>query len=532
MTRPPVIGRRDLLGGALVFVMPLSTVLGACSSSDGGDTPVADPFKHGVASGDPLPDAVILWTRITPPDGDGSGSFDVAWEVAEDPEMTKHVAGGSFTTDRERDYTVKVDATGLTAGRTYYYRFSALGAKSRVARTRTAPSGKTDHLRFALVSCASMAHGYFHGYREVSKLDVDAVLHLGDYIYEYGSLEYGDVREYEPAHEILTLEDYRMRHAQYKRDADLQEVHRQHVFITIWDDHEVANDGYDNGAENHTEGSEGAWQDRKAAAKRAYREWMPIREQPDGRIQRRLAFGDLVDLVLLDSRYWKRTKQAGGVIGPPPAPDPKRTLLGDDQAAWMEDALKTSKAQWKLLGQQVMVGNLILESKKTLANLDQWQGYPESRTRLLDFFRDSGVKDIVVLTGDIHSSWANELVVDPGDPALYDPTTGKGSLGVEIVTPGISSPGVPEVFLGLIDQARKLNPHVRWLEPTKRGFVVLDVTRERVQAAWFHFDDIAQPEPKTAAFVNAWAVKTGERRLQEEKAPAPSRDGLAAPAPA
>ncbi len=526
MSIPLVIGRRDLLTGAVVFVLPLSTALGGCSSSDAA--PPAEPFKHGIASGDPLPDAVILWTRITT---DGGGPVDVEWEIADDPEMTKHVAGGSFKTDADRDFTVKVDATGLTAGHTYYYRFKALGIASRVARTRTAPSGKTDHLRFALVSCASLAHGFFHGYREVSKLDVDAVLHLGDYVYEYGSAEYGDVREYDPMHECLTLDDYRKRHAHYKKDMDLQEVHRQQVFITIWDDHEVANDGYDTGAENHTEGAEGAWQDRKAAGKRAYMEWMPIREQADGRIQRKLAFGDLVDLVLLDSRYWKRTKQAGGVIGPPPAPDPKRTLLGDDQAAWMEDALKTSKAQWKLLGQQVMVGNLILEAKKSLANLDQWHGYPESRTRLLNFFKDSGVKDVIVLTGDIHSSWANELVVDPGDPMLYDPATGKGSLGVEFVTPGITSPGVPAVFLGLIDQSRKLNPHIRWLEATKRGFVVLDVTRERVQAAWFHFDDITTPDPKTPAFANAWSVKTGERRLNEEKAAAAPRGGLPAPAP-
>ena len=522
------LGRRDVLKGAAVLVapfaaLPLAPALiltsGGCSPSE--DPPPARLFKHGVASGDPLADGVILWTRITT-----DAPVDVTWEVAEDPAMMKRVANGTFHTDAERDYTVKVDVRGLMPGRTYYYQFHALDDVSMVARTRTLPSGPTERLRLALVSCASFAHGYFHGYQAVAgQADLDAVIHLGDYVYEYGSLEYGDVRPYEPEHECLTLADYRMRHSLYKRDQDVQAVHRQHVFITIWDDHEVANDGYDLGAENHTEGSEGAWLDRKAAALRVYKEWMPIREQPDGRIFRKLSFGDLADLTLLDTRYWKRTKQAGGILGAPPAPDPTRTLLGDDQAAWMENELKTSKATWQLLGQQVMVGNLILETGKQLANLDQWHGYPESRKRLLDFFKTSGVKNVVVLTGDIHSSWANEIVNNPTDTVEYDPATGRGSLAVEIVTPGISSPGVPALFLGLVDKARPLNPHIRWMELTKRGFVILDVTHARVQGAWYHFEDITVPERQTPAFANAWSVKAGETRLVMDSGAAPDREG-------
>jgi alkaline phosphatase D len=219
------------------------------------------------------------------------------------------------------------------------------------------------------------------------------------------------------------------------------------------------------------------------------------------------------------------------VVGAPPAPDPTRTLLGDDQAAWLEDQLKTSTARWKLVGQQVMVANLILDKGKQLANLDQWQGYPESRTRLLSFLRDSGVKDVVILTGDIHSSWANELVIDPNDPDQYDPATGKGSLAVELVTPAISSPGFPDLFLGLLEQARPLNPHVRFVEPSHRGFVILDVTPERVQGAWYLFDDIALPEPIAPRFSAAWSVKAGETRLVAEQAPAPPRDGAPPAAP-
>jgi alkaline phosphatase D len=277
---PLAIGRRDLLTG-MALTAPLALALGGCSSSDAA-APV-EPFKHGVASGDPLPDAIVLWTRITT---DSGGAVDVAWEIAEDPAMQKRVNQGMFSTNADRDYTVKVDVRGLMPGRVYYYRFSALGATSRVARTRTAPTGAVDRLRFALVACSSLAHGYFHVYSEVAThLDLDAVIHLGDYIYEYGNFEYGDVREYEPINECLTLADYRMRHAQYKRELPLQEVHRQHAFITIWDDHETANDSYKDGAENHSD-TEGSYADRKAGAHRAYMEWMPIREQAGGRIFR------------------------------------------------------------------------------------------------------------------------------------------------------------------------------------------------------------------------------------------------------
>lgn len=515
--RKRVVGRRDVLrGGAIALAAPLGgSALGGCSSST-DDAEAKERFAHGVASGDPLPDAVILWTRVT---GDG-GPVSVTWEVFDDAAATKVVLSGSAEANAERDFTVKVDARGLQPGRTYYYRFSALGSTSKIGRTKTAPSGSVNRLRFALASCASYAHGYFHGYKAIAEMsELDAVLHLGDYIYEYGSSEYGDVREYEPKHEILSLEDYRTRHSLYKREANVQAVHLQHPFITVWDDHETANDAYKDGAENHTEGGEGKYADRKAAANRAYFEWMPIRENA-GKIFRKLGYGDLVDIVLLDTRLYGRSKQAGGAIGAPPGADASRTLLGDEQAAWMEDQLKTSTARWKLLAQQVMVGNLILEKNKQIANLDQWHGYPESRKRLLDFIKTAAVKDLVVLTGDIHSSWANELVNDPTDPAQYEPTTGKGAVAVEFVTPGITSPGIPEIFLGLIEQTRPINPHIRYVEPSHRGFVILDITKDRVQAAWHLFDDITKPDPVAPKFSAAWSVKSGETRLVSENTPA------------
>jgi alkaline phosphatase D len=512
VTTAHALTRRELLGG-LVAAPAVASILGACDGDE--DAP---KFEHGVASGDPLPDGVILWTRVTVPDG---APRDVAWSIAEDAALANVVQRGVFRTDATRDHTVKVDVRALRPGTTYYYRFEVEGITSLVGRTKTAPSGAVTHLRFAMMSCASFAHGYFHVYRTVAEqLDLDAVIHLGDYIYEYASDAYGDVRAYQPANEAVTLADYRMRHAQYKRDPDLRDAHRQHPFITIWDDHETANDAYVDGAENHSP-DEGSYADRKAAAKKAYFEWMPIRETPDGRIFRRLAFGDLVDLVLLDTRLWARTKQSGGFFGPAPTPDPGRTLLGEDQAAWMEAELRASKARWKLLGQQVMVGEILLDAKQ-IVNLDQWHGYPESRARLLDFFATSGVQDVVVLTGDIHSSWANEIITSARDPAAYDPGTGRGSLAVEFVTPGITSPGLPDILLGIVDQARPLNPHVRWVEPRNRGYIVLDVTPERVQAAWYHVDDVTAGTSKVT-FAKAFRVDHGTTRLVEDAAPAPPR---------
>jgi alkaline phosphatase D len=515
--------RRELLkGGAAVTAAAFVPALGGCSSDDGeggsggtgggGPTGPETLFQHGVASGDPLPSAVMLWTRVTP---DGTDPVDVSWEVASDAAFGSIVKQGSFTTNADRDFTVKVDADGLQAGTTYFYRFKAQNRTSPIGRTRTAPSGGVSRLRFALVSCSSFAHGYFHVYRAVAaRPDLDAVLHLGDYIYEYASDGYGNVREYEPANEILSLSDYRTRHSQYKREPDLQEIHRQHPFIAVWDDHETANDSYKEGAENHDPATEGTWADRKANALKAYFEWMPIREAADGRIYRTLSYGDLVDLVMLDTRLWGRTL-GGGLAGPPPPPDPTRTLLGDEQAAWFEGQLSSSTATWKIVGQQVMVANLII-APGSLANLDQWHGYPESRKRLIDFLRSSNAKDVVVLTGDIHSSWAAELVNDPTDTAEYDPVTGEGAVAVEFVTPAVTSPGIPANFVALIDSALQYNPHIRYIEPSLRGYMILDVTPERTQAAWYHFDDITQATPGKESFAQAWSVKAGETRLNQD----------------
>ena len=273
-------------------------------------------FIHGVASGDPRADRVILWTRVEAPPG---STPEVAWEISSDERFHRIEARGTLATGAARDYTVKIDAQGLHPGRTYYYRFSARGERSPIGRTRTPRAGSVRHLRLAIASCANLPFGYFNVYRRIAeRADLDGVLHLGDYLYEYQNGRYGNGtaldRIPEPDREVVTLDDYRHRHAQYKRDPDLQEAHRQHPFITVWDDHEFANNTWRDGAENHNpDRGEGEWAARRAAAVQAYLEWMPIREDlatRRPRIYRSFAFGDLADLIMLDTRLLDRDEQA------------------------------------------------------------------------------------------------------------------------------------------------------------------------------------------------------------------------------
>ena len=534
------ITRRELLARAgtlaLTSLIPCFT---ACSNDASGDElpdyawdgelGPASLFTHGVASGDPLADSVILWTRITPAD---SADFEVFFEVARDPEFAERVAADYLgKPDPARDNTVKIDVEGLEPGTTYYSRFWAQGVASAIGRTRTAPEGASEHLRFAVCACSSLAHGYFHNYRAIAEqADLDAVLHLGDYIYEYGSGDYGNVREYEPTHECLTLADYRLRHAQYKREPELQEAHRQHPFIVTWDDHEVANDGWTGGAENHDD-SEGDWATRKAAGEQAYFEWLPIREGTPGRVYRTLPYGDLVDLIVLDTRYTGREQQIP--LSDPDLlakiTDPNRQLLGAEQEAWLFDRLSSSTSQWKLLAQQVMLGQIIITpgmngEPNSPFLTDSWDGYDSARRRLYSHITDAGLSDVVVLTGDIHTSWANELTPNPSDPAVYDPATSKGVVAVEFVTPGITSPGIA------VDDATKefllsINPHVKWVDITKRGFMTIDVDADRIHCDWWHLtpEEIEATGVATPIHGAAWLVETGVARLVAGSEPAPRK---------
>ncbi|MCO4761233.1 MAG: alkaline phosphatase D family protein [Myxococcales bacterium] len=450
-------------------------------------------FSHGVASGDPLSTSVLLWTRVTV-DGTALEGKEtrVFWEIATDIAFTDRVGAGEVTTAATRDYTVKIVAEELDPQTTYYYRFFTQGRGSPIGRTRTTNVGATAHIRLAFCSCANYVRGYFTGYRELANHnDLDAILHLGDYIYE---AQYdGKVRQNKQDKETITLSDYRIRYAHYRSDKDLQEAHRQHPFICVWDDHETANNSYKDGAGAHKLEEDGMWSDRKAAATQAWREWLPVRESDDGRIWRKHAWGDLVDLFMLDTRLWARAEQVTATQKDALA-DPNRPLLGADQEKWLHTGLSESKARWKVLGQQVMVATIAVNG--IVINTDQWDGYSATRDRLYKTARDNSVDGLVVLTGDIHSSWANDLVEDSSDDKTYDKTTGKGALGVEFVVPGITSTTFGAGG-GIGDIAQQFNSHIRWVDMTRRGYCLLDLTHERVQCDWFLFETVDTPGTKS-----------------------------------
>ena len=495
-------------------------------------------FAHGVASGDPLSDRVILWTRISPARLDRAARG--SWVIARDTALLDVVQQGSFVTRAEQDFTVKIDAEGLQPGSTYYYQFSHAGVVSPLGRTRTLPVGHVERLRCAVVSCSNVAAGYFNAYRRLAeRADLDLVVHLGDYLYEYGSGQYGSVRACEPAHEILSLADYRQRHAQYKRDADAQAMHRQHPMVAIWDDHETANNAWQGGAENHTEGSEGTWTARVAAALQAYYEWMPVRQpsrrQPT-RDQRSFAFGDLMDLVMLEERLGARSQQLDATIPTPLGPafsqtgafaDPGRSLLGATQEAWLRRQLRRAGARWKMLGQGVMfaqlkaVGAPLAQGGGLFLNSDQWDGYQPARDRLYSVIRgqDGGkpVRNLVVLTGDIHSSWAADLTQDPNNPDLasggYNSATGQGAVAVEFVGTSVTSPGLDDPQGTTAAYLRSQNPHFKYIDLNRRGYMLLDVDHSRVVCEWWHLATVAQVDDRQQMAV-AFQVRDGAGRLE------------------
>lgn len=478
-----------------------------------GLNPALEPFYHGVASGDPLEDRVIIWTRVTPGASVNPGDdVLVYWRVATDTGMANIVASGYTNTSDQRDYTVKVDVIGLNAYTCYYYDFEAFGKYSLRGRTRTAPSGDADGLRFAVMSCSNYEDGYFNSYRSVvERNDVDAVLHLGDYFYEYAASAGVDGRTHEPANEIITLSDYRTRYSHYRLDPDLRAIHQQFPFITVWDDHESANNAWKDGAENHDAG-EGDWSVRKTSSKQVYFEWLPVREDPSDttyRLYRTIRYGDLLNLYMLDTRLEGRDEQVGATSGA--LSDPQRTLLGTDQYSWLINEMTNSTAQWNIIGQQVMMAPL--EAFGLPVNTDQWDGYPAERDRLFYDITTNNIQNVVVLTGDIHTSWANDL-----STSGYDPNTGAGSIGVEYVVTSVTSGSSP-INLGT-SVIQGFNNHMKWIELSRKGYLILDVNKNRVQGDWWFLNTITSPDP-SVTLGNAYYVNAGESWLNQ--APQPSQ---------
>ncbi len=456
-----------------------------------------EPFFHGVASGDPTSSSVMIWTRVTTEEA----SADVSWYVATDTAMTNIVAEGTVTTDASKDFTIKVDVTGLQPYTTYYYDFLHEETHSLRGRTRTAPAGGVDALRFGVVSCSNFAHGFFNVYEKlVDRNDIDAIIHLGDYIYEYGNGEYGDVREYEPSTEILNLSDYRMRHSYYKLDDQLRRLHQQYPVIATWDDHESANDSWKDGAENHNTG-EGDWATRKSVAIQAYNEWMPFRK-PDAtdqeRIYRKVSYGDMMDLFMLDTRLYGREEQGQNEN------DPERTILGQTQYDWLTSGLGNSTAKWQVLGQQVMMGPLVVFGNPL--NGDQWDGYPAERDKLHNYAIDNNIPNLVVLTGDIHTSWAMDLPMDN-----YDSGSGANSAGVEFVVTSVTSPSFID-FPGLENFVLPFNPHIKWANLVERGYYILNLTDTRCQADWYYIDNV-DSNSANESYGQSWYTDDGTRHL-------------------
>ncbi len=463
------------------------------------------PFYHGVASGDPTSTSVMIWTRVST----DSLQAHVEWQVATDTSMTDIVASGTTVTDGESDFTVKVDVTGLSPYTTYYYEFRSHGNFSLRGRTKTAPDGDVDALRFGVVSCSNFAHGYFHVYDKlVDRNDIDAIIHLGDYLYEYGNGEYGDVRELEPTNEIITLSDYRMRHSYYKLDEKLRRLHQQYAIIATWDDHESANDAWFGGAENH-ESDEGDWFERKSNAIQSYHEWMPFRT-PDvtdqERIYRKLEYGNMMDLFMLDTRLVGREEQDGANNT-----DADRTLLGQNQKDWLKNGLQGSTAKWQVVGQQVMMAPL--EIFGSGLNADQWDGYRAERDELWNWVINENVPNMVVLTGDIHTSWANDLPMSG-----YDEDTGANSAGVEFVVTSVTSPGL-DFLPGAENLVLPFNDHMKWANLNNRGYYILDLNETRAQADWYFVGSVTD-ESTSDSHANSWYTNDGSRHLQGANGPA------------
>ncbi len=449
---------------------------------------VGYPFQLGVASGDPLPRSVVLWTRLAPepfaPDwGLSQQEIRVRWEIATDERFGSSVVRrGSVVSRRAEGHSVHVDVRGLDPARDYWYRFRAGNEISPVGRTRTALAPwMSDPVDFCFASCSQYEHGYFTAYRHLAEEYPDVVFHLGDYIYEYASDVYvaddGNVRNH-IGDEIRTMADYRQRYAQYKTDPDLQAAHAAAPWIVIWDDHEVDNNYADGIPEDddRAEGNRNAetFAARKAAAYQVYWENMPLRRSRkpmDGSLPlyRRFDYGRTARFNLLDTRQYRNDQPCDDVFGAScdAVDDPDRTILGAEQAAWLEEGLSSSQATWNIVPQQIFLASLDVEPGPPSGGYnDGWDGYRSSRTRLLDYVADRGIDNFVVLTGDVHSAWLADLRVDFEDESLP-------VIGTELACTSITSNGDGSAA-SFVPALQPENPHLRFNDQ-RRGY-----TRARV----------------------------------------------------
>jgi len=554
------ISRRELIQKSLFGFGALSLSVGFTGCNDSSDqesSTLKVNFEHGVASGDPLKDRVILWTRLTP--NDSSARLQVTWQIALDEQFKQIVKTDKVTTAASQDFTVKVDVTGLIPDQSYFYRFIFGDKTSPVGRTKTLPTS-TSKVSFAVCSCSNYPAGYFYVYREMAKQNVDVIIHLGDYIYEYGATGYATEEAKElgrtlPADndkEIIKLDDYRKRYALYREDLDLQAAHQRHPFIVIWDDHELANDTWREGAENH-QPDEGPFLERKLAALQAYFEWMPIRPVDDQhtKIYRQFDFGSLVQLTMLDTRIIARDEQldyddyltaTGLDIARFQADltNPARTLMGYTQRDWLLGKLQQSTATWNVLGQQILMTKMLVPAELLFAlaeitsgnpsdetlekmnaqitelitlkirlqkgdptltaqekarvltvapyNLDAWDGCFAEREILYGTLAQLK-KKVVVLAGDTHNAWSSNLYSKDG-----------AFVGVELATSSVSSPGLEKYLNIPLAQLQQfefafntLIDELNYCNLNQRGYLMVQFDETQVQSQWIYLDSIKKP---------------------------------------
>lgn len=506
----------------------------------------ATGFTHSVASGEPGPDSMLLWTRYVPATGDNTLQLDV--ELALDPGFATVASGGSVRTGAYRDWTAKITVDGLKPGTVYWYRFVGPdGAKSPVGRIKTLPVGPVTRFGLGVFSCSNLPYGWFNAYgHAAARPDLDLWLHVGDYIYEYGatSIKEGALvggRLPEPSTEILAIADYRLRFASYRADPDLQRLHQMAPMIALWDDHESANDSWEGGAQNHQAATEGEWNLRRAAAMQVYREWMPVSEEP----WKAYPIGTLGTLYRTESRLLGRTQPAN--IGAAFRADdsdaalkafrdgawraPSATMLGLDQESWLAHALRTNarSTTWQLVGMATIIGRTVMpqdaidwlrpETTDRKVNgyknniraaklglpmwMDRWDGYPAARARLLEAAQAADA-NLVMLAGDSHNAWAYSLSQD-GKPA-----------GVEFAGQSVTSGGAEGDFAAdprIVAQGfMSANPELKWADTSRRGYMMIQVTPQRVIGEW-QFMQTIKTRDTTLAGTHRMHVQRGRKVL-------------------
>lgn len=484
----------------LSYAASLSTIplLGQTGGSAKKVSFSADPFSMGVASGDPDHESVILWTRLGPKPLEAGGGMpdhpvEVNWEIAEDEAFKKVVGSGKVNASPALGFSVHIEAKGLKADHWYYYRFTSGDATSRTGRTRTMPlpDASPEKLRFGVTSCQHWEQGLFTAYQQMLKDEPDIVFHLGDYIYEYAAGRGGNVRRH-IGPEIETLDQYRVRYCQYRTDKDLQDMHAACPWFLTWDDHEVDNN-YANDISEQRDVTPAQLLLRRANAYQAYYEMMPLRPSslpkgPNMQLYRKSSFGKLAELYVLDTRQY-RTDQPNNDGKDPlneAALNPRNTLLGEAQRKWLFESLKQSPGTWNILAQQVMMALVDRQTKGAAAySMDQWPGYAAERQKLLEHIRDHKVSNAVVLTGDIHSNWANELRVND---LKHDLPT----VATEFVTTSLASGGNGNPKVNSLDILQARNPCNKF-HNRERGYILCDVTPKTYTADYKVINEVQKP---------------------------------------